>query len=313
MKIAAIVFCLFPLLSFTQDITGVWTGYIKTPGSQLEYELAITGTGSDITAYSLLIYPKDGIENVGIKKAKIKQLKKEILIEDGELVYDNFSTQQRRVKMTCYLNLVMKDSKMILQGNFKTRSIDFRDTRTYEGEAYLEKYANPESSKMLVTLDEIKYPHYLRFKAAPKKQKPASPPVAEKTKQPVPLPVKSTVINPADRNVEKISEINFNSDSLVLNIYDNGTIDGDTVSIELNGKVINENVALKARAFRMVIPSKINPGDSMILVMHAVSLGLIPPNSGLIIIEDGVTRHEIRFSGDLKTSSAVILRKRKQQ
>jgi hypothetical protein len=76
----------------------VWTGYIKTPGSQLEYELAISGSEKKFNGYSLIIYPKDGIENIGIKTAKIKHAKKEIYFEDGELVYDNFTTQPEGLK-----------------------------------------------------------------------------------------------------------------------------------------------------------------------------------------------------------------------
>src|SRR6188768_4521027 len=126
MKIFATIFFLFPLSVSAQDITGVWTGYIKTPGSQLEYELAISNGEKKLSGYSLIIYPKDGIENIGIKKAKIKQTKKEIYFEDGELVYDNFTTQPRRVKMFGKLSLILKDTFMILQGSFDTRSLDFR-------------------------------------------------------------------------------------------------------------------------------------------------------------------------------------------
>jgi hypothetical protein len=58
------------------------------------------------------------------------------------------------------------------------------------------------------------------------------------------------------------------------------------------------------------LPSKINPGESLMLIMHAESLGLIPPNTGLLIIQDGNNRHEIRFESDMQKSSAIILRKK---
>ena len=138
-KIIISILFFLPIWLSAQDITGVWTGYIKTPGSQLEYELAISDGDKKLSGYSLIIYPKDGIENIGIKTAKIKQSKKEIYFEDGELVYDNFTTQPRRVKMFGNLTLIMKDTLMILQGNFSTRSLDFRDTRTYSGEVLSSK------------------------------------------------------------------------------------------------------------------------------------------------------------------------------
>jgi len=45
-------------------------------------------------------------------------------------------------------------------------------------------------------------------------------------------------------------------------------------------------------------------------VLYAENLGSIPPNSGLLIIEDGSDRYEVRFKGDMKNSSAVRLRRK---
>jgi len=313
MKILTTIFFYFPLCVLAQDITGVWSGYIKTPGSQLEYELTISSGDKWMSGYSLIIYPKDGIENIGIKTAKIKQNKKEIYFEDGELVYDNFTTQPRRVKMFGNLTLILKDTLMILQGNFSTRSLDFRDTRTYSGEVYLQKKALPASSKMLITLEETSLPYNLSFTSENKKKTEIKRSNSEalKKEKTVAAEVVAKPQPKTDRKIQKISEIYFSSDSLQLSFFDNGTIDGDTVSMTLNDKPIAEKIKLTTNAFRITIPAKIDQNDSLILVMHAESLGLIPPNTGLLVIQDGNTRHEIRFEGDLQRSSAIVLRKRK--
>ncbi|HEY5771942.1 MAG TPA: hypothetical protein VIS75_04905 [Chitinophagaceae bacterium] len=308
MRFVVSLFFFLPIWLSAQDITGVWTGYIKTPGSQLEYELAISGGDKKLSGYSLIIYPKDGIENIGIKTAKIKQGKKEIYFEDGELVYDNFTTKPIRIKMFGNLTLIMKDTLMILQGNFSTRSIDFRDTRTYSGEVFLQKTARPLSSKMLITMDEINLVHNLSFV---KKTKGVKQPTNNASKKETTAVVIKSPLKPTERKIQKISEIFFNSDSLLLSFYDNGTVDGDTVSMVLNGKIIAEKIKLTTNAFRITIPTKTNQNDSLVLVMHAESLGLIPPNTGLLIIQDGAARYEIRFEGDLQRSSAIVLRKKR--
>ena len=311
MRVALTILSFLPLVISAQDISGVWTGYIKTPGSKLEYELAIGGGDKWLNGYSLIIYPKDGIENIGIKKAKIRLGKTEIYFEDGELVYDNFTTQPRRVKMFGNLSLVLKDTLMILQGNFGTRSLDFRDTRTYTGEVYLQKISRPLTSKMLITLDELNVVHNLSF-VRPKKiiKRPPNNEL-KKEKTDTPGVVKTSPLKPTERRIQKISEIFFSSDSLQLSFFDNGTVDGDTVSMVLDGRIIAEKIKLTTNAFRITIPAKIDQTDSLMLVMHAESLGLIPPNTGLLIIQDGATRHEIRFEGDLQRSSAVVLRKKR--
>ncbi|PWT78244.1 MAG: hypothetical protein C5B59_02145 [Bacteroidetes bacterium] len=113
------------------------------------------------------------------------------------------------------------------------------------------------------------------------------------------------------RKTEVIRSIDFKADSLVLILYDNGIVDGDTVSIVLNDEVIIPKQGLSERAYRKVIKITPDLGDSLRLVMYAENLGSIPPNTGLLIVEDGDDRQEIRFEGDMKKSSAVILKRRR--
>ena len=49
----------------------------------------------------------------------------------------------------------------------------------------------------------------------------------------------------------------------------------------------------------------------MKLTLVADNLGSIPPNTGLLIIQDGNERYQIRFSADLQTNASVILRKKR--
>ena len=114
-----------------------------------------------------------------------------------------------------------------------------------------------------------------------------------------------------DRIIETIQSVNYTSDSLVLSLYDNGEIDGDTVSVVMNGEVIMPMVGLSTNAVRKTIYTK-DIKDSIQLVMYAETLGSIPPNTGLLIVYDGKDRYEIRFSGDLKKNAAIVFRKKEQ-
>lgn len=113
------------------------------------------------------------------------------------------------------------------------------------------------------------------------------------------------------RKTEVIRTIDFKSDSLTLVLYDNGIVDGDTVSVVLNDEVIIPKQGLTEQAFRKVIKIPPGLGDSLQLLLYAENLGSIPPNSGLLIIEDGSDRYEIGFKGDMKNSSAVKLRRKR--
>ena len=123
------------------------------------------------------------------------------------------------------------------------------------------------------------------------------------------LPVQAAV-DIASRKIEKVQELNFHTDSLVLTLYDNGEVDGDTVSVLMNGTVIMPNVGLSTKAVRKTI--YISPAmDSVQLIMYAETLGTIPPNTGLLIVYDGEERHEIFFTGDLQRSAAIVFRRKK--
>ena len=102
----------------------------------------------------------------------------------------------------------------------------------------------------------------------------------------------------------------FTSDSLQLSLYDNGEVDGDTVSVLMNGKIIMAKEGLSTNAVKKTIYAG-KSTDSIELVMYAENLGSIAPNTGLLVVHDGKNIYEIRFSGDLKKNASIILRRRK--
>ncbi len=103
--------------------------------------------------------------------------------------------------------------------------------------------------------------------------------------------------------------MSFKTDSLVIALYDNGEIDGDTISVIANGQMLLAKQGLKATAIRktIYIPSG---SDEFSLVLYAENLGKYPPNTGLMIVYDGDERHEIRFSADLQRNASVIFRRK---
>jgi len=113
------------------------------------------------------------------------------------------------------------------------------------------------------------------------------------------------------RKTEMIQSVFFKSDSLLLSLYDNGEVDGDIVSVVLNGKVIIASQTLSTNAITKTIYITPDLGDSLQLVMYAENLGSIPPNTGLLVLQDGKDRYEIRFAGDFQKNSAIILKRKR--
>jgi len=333
MKIFLLILFL-PFKLFAQDIAGVWTGFLQTTGSEVPYELAISETKDKLSGYSLTIFTFNGIDNAGIKSMKLKNKNGTLTIEDDELIYNDYSTPPKRVKLSGTLFLQIKDSVMILNGTFSTRTIDFRSTdqTSFKGIIRLQKKNNFTQTKLISKLAEMNLLNSLSFiKPNLKEKEIVSVPVneskrlqvkqkettiktiAQKEKEkPLAKPAVSniTAADLAKRKTEIIRNVFFKSDSLVINLYDNGQIDGDTVSVILNGKVIIAKQGLTAKAVTTTIYVTRDLGDSLELIMYAENLGLIPPNTGLLTLVDGDDRYDIRFSGDFQRNSAIILKRR---
>lgn len=135
-------------------------------------------------------------------------------------------------------------------------------------------------------------------------------PAALLVKKSVEDPIKkSTMIG--GRKSEFTQEVYFKSDSLILTLYDNGEIDGDTVSVYLNGEVVMPSQGLKSSAIRKTI--HMDDGlETFTLVMFAESLGKYPPNTGLLVIRDGNDVYNLRFSSDFQKSAGIVFRKKRE-
>jgi hypothetical protein len=162
------------------------------------------------------------------------------------------------------------------------------------------------------------------------KPQPVKKDVVEKSVvQPEPVPVVKQVVKKADvvyvdKNLQSQSALDlesrttktneslfFYSDSLSITLYDNGTIDGDTVSVIVNGQMFIAKKGLDVKPNSKTFYITESTPDSLLIVMYAENLGSIPPNTGLLVIRDGDKTHEVRFSADLKSNAAILLRRKK--
>lgn len=150
-----------------------------------------------------------------------------------------------------------------------------------------------------------------------KKQEPPVIAVTEQKKtEPVVIPKTEPVVAPTaaalvkERKTIPAQEVLFVSDSLQLALYDNGEVDGDTVSVLMNGELIMAKQGLKVSAIRKTV--YIQPGDNeFTLLLYAENLGKYPPNTGLLVVYDGEERYQVRFSADLQQNASIVFRRKK--
>lgn len=104
-------------------------------------------------------------------------------------------------------------------------------------------------------------------------------------------------------------EIPVNGDSLELRFYDNAEIDGDSISLFLNDRLIFQHVRLVEKAFIFKLPvSELK--DKNELVMLAENLGAIPPNTSYMVAIVGDKRYEANLASDANVSAMIRFVKR---
>ncbi|MGQ0737923.1 MAG: hypothetical protein ACT4OJ_02580 [Bacteroidota bacterium] len=115
----------------------------------------------------------------------------------------------------------------------------------------------------------------------------------------------------AERKNEVVNEIEVESDTILVSLYDNGEIDGDIISLFYNKNLIFFNQKLTHKSIRINLP--VNPAlEANELSMFAENLGLIPPNTALLVINDGKNKHELRLSSSLEKNATIRIKKKKK-
>lgn len=113
-----------------------------------------------------------------------------------------------------------------------------------------------------------------------------------------------------ERQNEIAEEITVDSDSVTVDFYDNGEIDGDSISVFYNKQLIAFNRKLSTRSIHMNLgldsAKEVNE-----ISMFADNLGSIPPNTALMLVSDGKKRYEVRLSSNLNKNATVLIRRKK--
>ena len=111
----------------------------------------------------------------------------------------------------------------------------------------------------------------------------------------------------ATRANELVRTIITSAKEIIIKIYDNGTIDNDTVSVYLDKKLVVSNARLTEKAI-IVNFSLDEINDVHELVMVAENLGEIPPNTSLMVVTAGDRQYEVRIASTEQKNAVVLFR-----
>jgi hypothetical protein len=88
-----------------------------------------------------------------------------------------------------------------------------------------------------------------------------------------------------------------------VELYDNAEIDNDTITVFVNEKLLLYQQRLTDKP--LVLNLNAIPGKEYEMVMYADNLGLIPPNTALMVVTAGKSKFEVFLSSSEQKSAAV--------
>jgi hypothetical protein len=138
-----------------------------------------------------------------------------------------------------------------------------------------------------------------------------SQPLPDPAQTEISRPVKDSFTIPLPKVIETranpvVKQITTEVAELIIELYDNGEIDGDTVSIYHNNKLVVSRAGISTRPVTLKVKvDKADPHHE--LVMVADNLGRIPPNTSLMVITAGKKRYEIFISSSEQKNAKVMV------
>lgn len=335
--ILSILFILFFGLTKAQNFAGQWKGQfvdqstsdIGWGGEKCDYVLELEVNGVKVTGFSYTYFNEGGKRYYTICQLEgfIKKGSKYLEVREVERTKTNLPADVRNCFQIHKLSHFKKGNEETLEGSWisapnqegdcgrgitnlskrilQVNKPDFNNTiaRTGKPKPVVTKIIpkpNPTPPAIVKTVTPTKPKPII---STPKEQ----PPVVKKDVIPnnPMVPENDLALkNFEKRNNTVIQTIEVENETFKVDFYDNGDIDGDTISVFYNGKLIEANKRLTDKALSLTL--LINPNVIINeLIMYAENLGSIPPNTAVMIVTDGSKRYEVRIASDLKKSGVI--------
>ena len=293
-----------PVLS--QEVSGLYTGTLFNDTTKMlqQYQLALSDYKGKITGYSYTTFVVNDSFYYGIRRIKGTIKEGSLFVEEDKMLVNNFPEAPARGIRR--LTVIPLDSKQDTLGAINGRWETNR-TKTYlpvTGSIALKRDNDSSHSALISHLKELKILN------APT-QNTGSTEVATVKAPPVKTSTPVTAPPTFDQRATKaIYTLTTASDSILLSFYDNGVVDGDVISVYVAGVLIVSNTKLTELAVKKWI-SLSSAEETTEIKLVAENLGSLPPNTGLLVIQDGAARYNINFSADLQTNASIIIKKKK--
>ena len=288
-----IILLLFSVFSFGQVNKYTLTGTIRvTTGEEFPYRIVFTEAQGVIKGHSYTY--KEPNETKATITGTLDRHTRRLSFKETEILYSHeVHINAFMCLVDASIDYVQDKGSKVLKGSIKSTEADKTactdGVLTFDNQEELNKLFNPhEKFDTVITM----------------KKKVSNPNAVDKDKRAL-APETPVVTDKITKGVEKTYD--WHSDTVVIDIWDSGTQDGDQVTLEYNGKPYLTKYTLIKQKKQLRIPVS-RTGTDVITIL-AVNEGWDPPNTASIILTDGTTKYSI-LSYNNKGQMSVIKIKR---
>jgi hypothetical protein len=304
-----LLLCLTSLIGLPvlgQQVSGLYTGTLFNDTTKMvqQYQLALSDYKGKITGYSYTTFVVNDSFYYGIRSIKATIKEGNLFVEEDKMLVNNFPEPPARgIRRLTVIPLdVNQDTLATVNGRWETNR-----TKTYlpvTGSIALKRDNDSSQSALISHLKEL---NIINAASQTRSDIAVAPVKAPPIKTPATIPA---VVTFDQRTNKTIYTHTTASDSLLLSFYDNGVVDGDVISVYVNGALVVSSTRLTELALKKWV-SLSRTQDLTEIKLVAENLGTLPPNTGLLVIQDGAARYSINFSADLQTNASIIIKKKK--
>jgi hypothetical protein len=328
----------------SQNLTGVWRGkfgnsFMGLTSWDYKFEVQIDHRNINARGVTYSYKNTEFYAKAAMKGTWDKQ-KKLYILNEGKILEVRKMSTTFTCRMDCYLTYSKRGNEEYLEGYYESFS-DTDGSPCGSGKVMLKRVVNSVFKKesFLVKREQqqvskrnnIKPNNTVSTKPKNTKTKPATKPTAvKKTTEPKTAPLLPKTENPTvktntqqktnptikkggtpnlgislrNRKNELAKEILVDADEVIVEFYDNGEVDGDTISVYLNNNVLLNKQLLTSKPITLKL-KKQDLNSINELTMVAENLGTIPPNTALMTVKVGNNNYRIRMESTEQKNAMV--------
>ncbi len=336
----SLFFLLISYTVFAQNFNGQWKGgfnetsygFSGLGGNDIDYVLELQTEGSSVMGYSYTYFREGSKRYYTICKltGKLDRATNEITVTEIERTKYNTPPDFQNCFQTHKLRYVQDSSDVeMLKGSWKPapnqtgncgygitvlsrRIIKKLPMGITSAEKQPLRKTLPKNQEVITKKNDAytkKVPstksNIVKIKPEVKKTEKIKDAIVTKPEIKNPPTVTSIVPGFKSRRKDIIKTIPIVHETFKIDFYDNGEIDGDSISVFYNGRVILSHQRLSDKPLTLKLALD-DDTEENVVTMYAENLGTIPPNTALMIVTDGDKRYEVRITSDTEKSGSVV-------